>query len=291
MSMTIGLKNIHYAILTEDSDLGAVYEAPVKIPGAVNVTIAPQSSTENFFADDSVYETATVLSSINVEVQLADFPDEVQQKLFGHTLENGVLKKGDDTPPYIALGFESKKSNGKSKFVWLYKGRFAIPENAFATSEDAPSFNAQTASATFVKRQYDGLWMVSGDEDNASFSSGSTWFNQVFSTSSDATPPTVTVSPVDGATAVAVSSNVVWTFSEAIQSNTVNSANFIVMDSSTGAEVDGALSLSADKKVVTFDPTTNFSALTGYTAIANKNVKDMAGNVLASNSVVNFTTA
>lgn len=107
---------------------------------------------------------------------------------------------------------------------------------------------------------------------------------------SDAVAPTVTVSPIDGTTAIVVSSNIVWTFSEAIRTADVNGANFFVTDN-TGAEVAGALSLSVDKTVVTFDPTANLAALTAYTAIATKNVKDVSGNALASNNVTNFTTA
>lgn len=108
---------------------------------------------------------------------------------------------------------------------------------------------------------------------------------------SDVAAPTVTVSPIDEATAVIVSANIVWTFSEAIRTADVNGANFFVSTSVTGTGVAGALSLSLDKKVVTFDPTANLTALTAYTAIATKNVKDVAGNALVSNSVTNFTTA
>lgn len=107
---------------------------------------------------------------------------------------------------------------------------------------------------------------------------------------SDLIAPTVTVSPIDGDSAVVASANIVWTFSEEIRNVDVNGANFFVTDN-TGAEVVGALSLSVDKTIVTFNPTADLAALTSYTAIATKNVKDVAGNALASNSVTNFTTA
>ncbi|WP_245796454.1 Ig-like domain-containing protein [Domibacillus antri] len=107
---------------------------------------------------------------------------------------------------------------------------------------------------------------------------------------SDTVPPTVTVSPADGATAVAVDANIVWTFSEAIRQADVTGANFFVTDN-TGVEVAGALTVSTDQTIVTFNPTASLTALTAYTAIATKNIKDLAGNSLAQNSVTNFTTA
>lgn len=108
---------------------------------------------------------------------------------------------------------------------------------------------------------------------------------------SDTAAPTVTVSPADSDTGVDVSANVVWTFNEEIQRSCVTAANFFVMEAGTGAIVAGALSLSVDRKVVTFNPSSNLSAETDYIAIATTNVRDAAGNALAANSVTNFETA
>jgi len=107
----------------------------------------------------------------------------------------------------------------------------------------------------------------------------------------DTTAPTVTVVPDDAAVDVVVSVNVVWSFSEAIQSQLVTSANFFVMKASDGTLVPGALTISLDKETVTFNPTDNLTAATAYIAISTTNVKDLAGNALAVNSVTGFTTA
>jgi hypothetical protein len=109
--------------------------------------------------------------------------------------------------------------------------------------------------------------------------------------STDTTAPTVTVVPADAATGVAVGANIVWTFSEAISVSSVNAANFLVLKASDGTVVAGTLTHSVDKTTVTFDPSSNLSASTAYIAIANTNIVDLAGNHLAANSVVNFTTA
>jgi hypothetical protein len=109
--------------------------------------------------------------------------------------------------------------------------------------------------------------------------------------SSDSTPPTVTTVPADAATAVAVTANVVWTFSEAIQPALVNPANFFLTKAADGALIPGSLTLNAARTVVTLDPTTNMTAATAYIAVATKNVKDSNGNALAANEITNFTTA
>ena len=58
-----------------------------------------------------------------------------------------------------------------------------------------------------------------------------------------------------------------------------------------GTAVDGALTISSDLKTVTFNPTSDLSSSTAYIAVATTNVTDLAGNALAANNVINFTTA
>lgn len=105
----------------------------------------------------------------------------------------------------------------------------------------------------------------------------------------DTAAPTVTVSPLDAATGVAVSANVVWTFNEAIRSEDVTARNFFVVKSD-GTAVAGALSVNADNTVVTFDPTSNLTAAAAYVAVCNY-VRDTAGNAIAAREVTNFTCA
>lgn len=108
--------------------------------------------------------------------------------------------------------------------------------------------------------------------------------------SPDTTAPTVTVNIADAAADVAVDANIVFTFSKAIQPPVVNASNFIVM-SASGVTVAGTFSLSPDKTVVTFSPSADMDADTGYIAIVSTNVRDLQGNRLETTKVINFTTA
>lgn len=42
---TIGLRDVHYAILTSDNASGAVYETPVKIAGAISANVNPNTNS------------------------------------------------------------------------------------------------------------------------------------------------------------------------------------------------------------------------------------------------------
>lgn len=291
----IGLRNVVYAKLVDDPETGlATYEAPKSIPGAISANINPNASNDTLFADDGPYETATTIGQISLELNVADLTLDQQADLLGHTLSGGVLvRKGADTPPWIAVGFKSLKSNGSYRYTWLAKGKFNLSEQNNQTRGDSINFNTPTISGSFVKRECDDEWERHIDEDQVDFMPimATNWFNDPYGGSADTTAPTVTVVPANNATAVAVGSTVVWTFSEALSLSTVNSANFMVVNDATGANVAGALTINAARTVVTFTPTANLAAATAFRAVATTGVKDLAGNALAAPSVTKFTTA
>jgi phi13 family phage major tail protein len=289
----VGLRDLYYAILTKDDSTGVAYQTPVKIAGAINAKISPKSDTQTLYADDGPSESVTTLGEIEVEFEAKDIPLPVQAALLGHTMSNGILiKNANDTAPYVAIGFRSQKSNGKYRYVWLFKGRFETPEQEYKTKEDKPSFQTPKIKGTFVKRDYDNNWQIIGDEDEAGFTAGNTWFNAVVNVSADTTPPTLNNTvPANNATSVAVSTTVQWIFNEAISPDCVNASNFIVIKDSDGSVVAGTLSQSADKTTITFTPSANLSATTAYRIIATTGVRDLAGNSLAQAQVRKFTTA
>ncbi|MEN6349337.1 MAG: major tail protein [Syntrophomonas sp.] len=288
----VGLNSLYYAILSADTVAGVSYGAPVAIAGAINAKISPKSNTETLYCDDGPDETATALGEIDVEFEAKDLDLDTQAALLGHTVTGGVLvKKSTDVAPYVALGFKSKKSNGSYRFVWLYKGKFALQDQDYATQEDKPKFQTPKIKGTFIKRTYDDAWQKVGDEDHADWvtGTGTAWFSAV----DGATPSalSVTLSPLDAASGVAVSDNMTWTFNNAIQASDVTAGNFFVMDPDDGSLIAGALSIDTNHKVVTFNPTSNLSASTGYIMICTKGVRDIYGQTLSATSIGNFTTA
>jgi phi13 family phage major tail protein len=292
-SIRVGLDNLYYALLlTDASGTQTTYDMPVHIVNAVSADVQPKSNMGVFYADDGAAETATAIGEITVDFEVNSLPSSVVAALLGATIgaDGTVLQKSTDNAPYVALGFRSLKANGKYRYKWLYKGKFQWVQEAYKTEAGTPSGQTEKISGTFIRRDYDNSMQITADEDDETFTSGATWFNAVQEQDADTTPLTVTVNPVDGATAVADNANVVWTFNKAVQPQLVDGSNFFVIDN-TGAQKAGTLSISTDQTTVTFTPTAAFAATTAYTAIATTNVKDASGNALAANSITNFTTA
>jgi len=192
-----------------------------------------------------------------MEFEAKDIDLNTQAALLGHSVTGGVLvKKSTDTAPYVALGFKSKKSNGSYRYVWLYKGKFALQEQEYQTAEDKPKFQTPKIKGTFIKRTFDNAWQKIGDEDHPDWavSTGTNWFTAVDGAAPG--PLTVTISPVDGASGVAADANLTWTFANAIQATDVTAANFILLKADDGSLAAGVLSIDTEHKVVTFNPQT-----------------------------------
>lgn len=100
----------------------------------------------------------------------------------------------------------------------------------------------------------------------------------------------VSSNPVDNATGVAVTVSPTVTFSEELAASKVNADNVFLLDAGD-SPVAGTVSLSTDRKVITFDPTANLTATTMYRLIITTAITDLAGNKLAAPVVISFTTA
>jgi hypothetical protein len=113
-----------------------------------------------------------------------------------------------------------------------------------------------------------------------------------FKTIQDTTAPTVnSTTPTNGATNIAVGSDITVTFSEAMDPTTINTTTINLKVTSSSAPVTGVVTLDATSKIATFNPTGNLLANTNYTLTVTTGAKDLAGNPLPGTVIVTFTTA
>jgi len=116
-------------------------------------------------------------------------------------------------------------------------------------------------------------------------------FNWQFTTgvAPDTTPPTVSSSsPANNATGITLNASVSMTFSETMNNATLNTASFTLQPFAGGITVTGTVSVNGN--IVTFTPKTGLVGNTQYRAMISTAATDAAGNALASNYNLLFTT-
>lgn len=286
-SAATGIKKLVYTIMTDEifETYGAIKEAPPLI----NIKVAPKSDTAKLYANNEVVEVATTLGDIALDFETQDMPLEVQADFFGHVLDplTGVMVyNANDKAPYMAIGYERTKANGKSRCVWLMKAKFEEISEEAKTQEDKVSFQTPKTTGTAIANKA-GVWKNVADED-----SGTTPVLNFLTTVPDAAlpdlvAPTMTSVPIDAAVGVLGTADLVLTFDKAIQASTMTPANVFVMKAD-GTAVSTTLSISALNTIVTVHPV--IALVVGdYILVATTNIKSASGIALATNYVVNFT--
>ncbi len=113
--------------------------------------------------------------------------------------------------------------------------------------------------------------------------------NKVWSFRTGPAPTVTTLFPANLAVDVPVTTVVSATFSEAVDSLTVNTTNFTLKAGAALTPVTGSVALSPDDLTATFTPSGNLAPGTQFTASIT-GVRDIAGNPMIGSQTWTFTT-
>lgn len=106
--ITYGLKNVHYAVLTNNAGV-ITYATPVALPGGIEISLEARGDMVEFFADNVVYYSAPNNQGYEGTLKLANIPDSFLQDVLGEQLDetDGVLTEvSNATTKNFALLFE-----------------------------------------------------------------------------------------------------------------------------------------------------------------------------------------
>lgn len=189
VSSTIGLKNVVIAPLLTDTETETTYGALQKVAGAIEASITPDNADPDVqYFDDIEGDVLYPDPEITFKTKMADIPLTIQEMIFSNKIDdNGVLiRTAADKPGYFAVGFCSEKSNGKMRYVWMYKVRAKPVTENYATKEGS-SVTRQTGEVewTGIKRTSDGRYQAIADEDENGFTAakGATFLDSVYTPS------------------------------------------------------------------------------------------------------------
>ena len=154
-----GTDNLVYAeVLTDNNESGEGYTT-----GAVKILapVAEISKTVETASDTKYYDNKAVLTinaegadTITLTVPALDLPTlaEITGKTYDATL--GAFMDGEAIPKYFALGYRLKLTDGTYRYVWRYKGRFAIPDETSQTENASTDTNNQQLTYTGIQTMH-----------------------------------------------------------------------------------------------------------------------------------------
>lgn len=157
--IVFGLKNVHYAVITEDVDGVHTYGAPVPLRGATEISLEPVGEQSNFYADDTLFYTTVSNQGYTTTLTIANISREFRTDVLGETLEgtdNVLTEKNTANPKLIAFMFEFDGDQKAVRHV-LYNCTCARPTITSATKTETAEPTPQELVLTAAPRPQDGI--------------------------------------------------------------------------------------------------------------------------------------
>lgn len=145
-----GLNKVHYAkILSFDDEGVPTFAEPVRIPGAVSLSIDAEGEASNFYADDGVYYVLNNNSGYTGDLEIALVPLDFATDILGEKLDkNGVLSEINTAEiAQFALLFEFSGDKNKIRHC-LFCCSASRPATESSTIEAEKEVKTETLSLT-----------------------------------------------------------------------------------------------------------------------------------------------
>ena len=143
-----GLNKVHWAKITGWSEEGVpTYATPVRLPGAVSLSIDANGENENFFADNTVYYVINNNAGYDGDLEVALITTDFAIEILGEQLDaKGVLvERNDAETSQFALFFEFDGDKNHIRHV-LYCCSASRPATEGETTEESKSVKTEKLS-------------------------------------------------------------------------------------------------------------------------------------------------
>lgn len=177
-----GLKNVHYAAATEevgeDGKITTSYGTVKPWIGAVNISLAPEGSSENFYADDYAFYAAEANSGYSGSIETAGVPDDMLVEIYGmirDSVSKNIAEFADVTTKYMAIMFEIDGDQSARRYCF-YRVKMERPAVEGETKTDTLTVKTQTCNMTATPRPDDMCIKNQADPDSENYA---TWYQTV----------------------------------------------------------------------------------------------------------------
>lgn len=171
--VTYGLSNAHVWPIESTSETGKpVYGTIISMPGATELSLDAEGSSDPFYADDTTYYQGVANNGYSGSITLADVPQEFLTKVMGQEVDsNGaVFENADIEPKEFAIAFEFRGDQNKRRHLF-YRCTATRPTVSSKTKEDSISPNTQELSFTAIPRLDNKDVKVSCEEGDKAYTS------------------------------------------------------------------------------------------------------------------------
>ena len=145
---------VYAEVLTDNNDISEGYttgDVKVLAPVAeISKTVETASDTKYYDNKPALTINAEGADTITLTVPALDLPTlaTITGKVYDNAL--GAFYDGVRVPKYFALGYRLRLTDGTYRYVWRYKGSFAVPDETSQTENAGTDSNNQTLTYTGI---------------------------------------------------------------------------------------------------------------------------------------------
>lgn len=174
-----GFKNAYYSKIIVGTSGTISYATPVKLKGAVSITLAPAGNEVEFYAEDGLYFSDSANNGYDGDLELAMIQEDFLKDILGEVEDrNNVLQESvtASTSPF-ALLCEFTTDDGAKKFAF-YNCTASRPELSSKTKGESKEIQTEKLSIK-IRPNADGLVKTSTKSDTTALVI-SEWYSSVY---------------------------------------------------------------------------------------------------------------
>jgi phi13 family phage major tail protein len=148
------LDSLYYAKITEDAQGNETYGTPQVLAKAIKADLSVELAEAVLYADDAAAYAIKAFKSGKLSLGVEDIGPAIAADLTGATVDaNGVLvAAGEDAGTLVAIGFRAMKPDGRYRYFWCYRVKFAVPSTSLQTKGDSIAFQTPQLEGTIMQR-------------------------------------------------------------------------------------------------------------------------------------------
>ena len=176
--ITYGISNVHVFPITSTDESGVpTYDSKViSMPGATELSLDAEGSSDPFYADDVVYYQGVVNNGYSGSVTLADIPEDFLTVVMKEIKSEGgtFFEDASVEPLEFAMAFEFKGDKKKRRHLF-YRCKATRPSLESKTKEDSIEPNTPELEIVVMPRLDNNIVKARCEEGDTDYS---TWYTK-----------------------------------------------------------------------------------------------------------------